>query len=284
MFYAAPVLVGDQLIVGDYRNVLHSLNPQTGAEKWSFSQAKGRWIASPLVVKDIIVAPCADHFLYALDLNGNLLWKFETGQPIWATPSTDGNLVYVASMDHSVYALDVASGDERWKKDLGAAIVFTPTLSDDGVLYLVTLAREIIALNTSGEILWNQKVENMVWSQPVVRDDFIYFSDTTGIVYAAQTSDGVIQWNLSIGGDAKTASLGIPAAMDDFIIFGLENGELVAVSYSGERLWTRSVNGSLYSGPVVTGDKLLVGVTQGENLVISYDVNGNQSWAFKPAK
>ncbi len=78
---------------------------------------------------------------YALDLNGNLLWKFETGEPIWATPTTDGKFVYVASMDHHVYALDPATGQEQWKTDMGAAIIFTPTLSEEGILYLATLAR-----------------------------------------------------------------------------------------------------------------------------------------------
>ncbi len=46
MFYAAPVLVGDQLIVGDYRNELHSINPDNGTQL-SFTGAKGKWITSP---------------------------------------------------------------------------------------------------------------------------------------------------------------------------------------------------------------------------------------------
>ncbi|HNS63841.1 MAG TPA: PQQ-binding-like beta-propeller repeat protein [Anaerolineaceae bacterium] len=284
MFYAAPVLVGDQLIVGDYRNELHSINPDNGKLNWSFTGAKGKWITSPLALDTMLLAPCADHFLYALDLNGNLLWKFETGEPIWATPTTDGKFVYVASMDHHVYALDPATGQEQWKTDMGAAIIFTPTLSEEGILYLATLAREVLAVRNTGEILWRQSVENLVWSQPVVRNGSMYFADTSGKVYSVKTADGSIQWTQSIGGEAGTAALGVPAVLDDALIYGLENGELVAISYSGDRLWTRSVNGTLYSGPVLAGDRLLVGVTQGDRLVVSFDLNGNESWSFTPAK
>ena len=129
-----------------------------------------------------------------------------------------------------------------------------------------------------------QSVEVLVWCQPVVSNGSMYFADTSGKVYSVKTADGSIQWTQSIGGEAGTAALGVPAVLDDALIYGLENGELVAISYSGDRLWTRSVNGTLYSGPVLAGDRLLVGVTQGDRLVVSFDLNGNESWSFTPAK
>ncbi len=60
-------------------------------------------------------------------------------------------------------------------------------------------------------------------------------------------------------GVKPTAALHQPAGR--MLDLRLGNGELVAISYSGDRLGTRSVNGTLYSGPVLAGDCLLVGVT-----------------------
>ena len=193
-------------------------------------------------------------------------------------------IVVVAPGGNDRFIVDPATGQEQWETDMGAAIIFTPTLSEEGILYLATLAREVLAVRNTGEILWRQSVENLVWSQPVVKNGSMYFADTSGKVYSVKTADGSIQWTQSIGGEAGTAALGVPAVLDDALIYGLENGELVAISYSGDRLWTRSVNGTLYSGPVLAGDRLLVGVTQGDRLVVSFDLNGNESWSFTPAK
>ncbi len=72
-FYAPPVLSpdGKQLLVGDYATTLTSLDPTNGNMIWSFKDAKGRWIGSPLMTADTIFAPNADDNLYALDFQGN---------------------------------------------------------------------------------------------------------------------------------------------------------------------------------------------------------------------
>ncbi len=51
-FYAAPTLTADgQLIVGDYSNVLHSINPSSGAENWSYDGATDRYVGSALATQ-----------------------------------------------------------------------------------------------------------------------------------------------------------------------------------------------------------------------------------------
>ncbi len=57
LFFAEPVLAGDQLIVGDYGKLLTSLKTSDGTEKWQFAEAKSRYIDSPLVMDDLIIAP-----------------------------------------------------------------------------------------------------------------------------------------------------------------------------------------------------------------------------------
>jgi outer membrane protein assembly factor BamB len=50
---------------------------------------------------------CDDHFLYAVDPDGNYKWSFETGGPInWTSPviAADGT-VYVTSADGKLYAI-----------------------------------------------------------------------------------------------------------------------------------------------------------------------------------
>ena len=136
-FYAAPILAdeGNQLLVGGYNNVLYSVNPANGLEIWAFGEAGNRYIASPLATEDGIFAANSDNTLYALDYDGQLMWKFTTDDPLWASPvwSENCGCIYQVSMDHTLYALNPENGSLVWKsEDLGGPMVSAPALSETG--------------------------------------------------------------------------------------------------------------------------------------------------------
>jgi len=281
MFYAAPVLADGQLIVGDYQHTLYSLNPATGQENWRFEDATNRYIASPLVVDGLILAPNADHTLYALDMDGKLVWSYETGQPLWASPVSDGSQIYLAAMDHNFYALNAQTGELVWQKDLGAAMLYTPTLSEDGHLFVSTLKNTIVALDTSGTVAWEWQGDAAVWAQPTLRDGRLYFGDQLGVLYCVDAEKGSVIWTIDAGGEDNIASFGTPLLLENVAVFSMENGDVIGVSYEGAKQWTRSITGTLYAGPVLAGDRFLVGVNKGESLIVTFDLNGNESWSFE---
>ena len=282
MFFAAPVLADDQLLVGDYENVLHSLDPNSGVEKWLFAQAQADWIASPLVVGETILAPNADHFLYALSKNGSLLWKFETGRALWAQPVSDGETVYQASMDHKVYAINIRDGRELWSVDVGGAVIYSPTLdAEEGTLYLTTLARNLMAINTrDGSIRWQRQFEGGMWTQPALKDGRLYLGDLQGKVYAISASDGAEVWSQNVDQPVT----GKAALLDSRVVFPTEDGSLIAMSLDGERLWSRTFEGKLYTGPVVIGDRLAVGIAGGKEFLKMVSLDGQDLWTFVPPK
>ncbi len=281
LFFAAPAIADGHLVVGDYLAVLHSLDPQTGQEQWTFTGAQGRWIASPLVLDSRIYAPNADHHLYALDLQGNLLWKFQASKALWSQPVSDGRRIYQASMDHFLYALDPSSGQKIWARDLGGAVIYSPVLSEEGVIYVSTLARNVLAIRAEdGSVIWQKAFEHNFWSQPLLHGDRLYLGDLGGKVYAISTQDGAVIWENTVGEPLT----GAPTWMDGQIVFTTENGKVVAYSETGEQKWTVTLEGKLYNGPVVANDHLLVGITQGKVLVQALTSGGQQAWAFEPPK
>ncbi|HEX9013670.1 MAG TPA: PQQ-binding-like beta-propeller repeat protein, partial [Anaerolineaceae bacterium] len=113
-FFAAPKPTKDgQLIFGGFDKILYSLNAQTGAQNWTFTESADRYVAPVLVTDTAIYAPSTDHNLYALDLKGQKQWAFKTGNMLWAQPSTDGQTIYLPSMDHNLYALGL-DGKQKW--------------------------------------------------------------------------------------------------------------------------------------------------------------------------
>lgn len=277
LFFAEPVLVGDQLIVGDYGKLLTSLKASDGTENWQFTEAKSRYIDSPLVINDLIIAPNADHNIYALDLNGKEVWRFTGGAAFWTKPVTDGVMVYVPCMDHYLYALDSSTGEMKWKTDLGASLVARAALDENGILYLGNLDGGVFAVNAAdGTIAWQTKVSGGVWAEPVLHEGKLYFGDQTGNINILNAVDGTQEQFIQ----TDSAILGRGGLFENGIIFGNEDGELIMVGFTGAKVWTRTLKGNIYGNLQTSGDRLIVIVNNGDEPLVAMDANGNQNWYF----
>ncbi len=284
-FYAPPVLTEDgQLLVAGYDSNLYSLDPNNkGAENWIFENAGSRYVASPLAAGDMIFAASADGFLYALDMDGKLQWSFETEQPIWANPVTDPacECIYVASMDHHVYAIKTSNGAQIWRsEDLGGAIVGTPAYAD-GTLYVGTFGKEVIALDaSSGSVLWRFTAKNWVWASPAISGDLLLAGDLDGYLYAINPESGLERW--SILQDGPIAST--PLITADRIYFTTETETIYAADLQGNIVWKQTVDGKLYGSPLAAGEVILVAPIKGDYLLVAFNSEGAQKWSFAPAK
>lgn len=280
LFYAEPVLVGEQLILADYDKKMTSVNAQTGVETWQFDDAKGRYIDSPAVVNNLIIAPNTDHSIYAVDLSGKLVWSYDAGHALWARPASDGETIYFPSMDRNLYALDAATGTLKWKTDLRTSSVARALLKD-GVIYLGNLDGTFFAVNAAdGTVKWEQKVGGGVWASPILHDGKLYFGDQSGRINILDSQDGKLIQYIETG----SAIVGAGALLDGGLAFGNEKGELVFIGFGGERLWTRSFEGSIYANLQYLDGRMMVSLNKSDKPLIALDSNGNENWYFAGKK
>ncbi len=284
-FYAPPALTSDnQLIISGYNNILYSLDATNGTEKWSFKNGKNRFIGSPLVTDAGIFASNSDNSLYALGLQGNLLWSFKTSGEQWAQPviDPDGSKLYIPSLDHYLYAINL-DGQLQWKttESLGGAIVGSPAISSAKVLYVGSFSSQMFAINTqNGEIIWKVPTEAWVWSGPVLKDNVLYFGDLNTSFYALNAENGNTLWKFQTDGPI----IGTPLLTEDAIYFGSEVGTLYSLDYQGKANWSKTIDAKIYQSPVKAGDLLLLAPVAKDYILMAFDMNGNQKWAFTPAK
>ncbi len=226
-----------------------------------------------------IYAPNADNNLYAVDFSGKLLWTFATGGPLWAAPVSDPgcSCVFIPSMDHHIYSVDAASGQQNWKsEDLGGSVVGTPAYAD-GALYVGTFASEMVAVDAaSGKILWRTPTTGWVWGGPRYQDGKLYFGDLTGNIYALDAASGTVDWKTQPDGPISDA----PLLTSDGLYFSTQSGSLVAVDLAGAIRWTQPVGGKLHTSPASAGDLILAAPVGTDELLFAYNAAGTQQWPF----
>ncbi len=283
-YYARPTLTEDnQLLVGGYDKVLYSLNPDNGSVLWSYTNATDRYIGNPLTSGDKIYAPNADTMLYAMDLQGNAQWTFETEDgPQWAQPISDPECtcIYLPSMNHQIYSIDAQSGRENWHtEELGGSVSGIPAFDPEGVIYAGTYASEMLAIDAqNGQILWRKPTNGWVWGGPIFKENRLYFGDLNGEVYALDATNGQVIWQVNTDG-AITDS---PLVTEDSLYVNTEAGTLYAFNLDGSILWSRPIGGKLYPSPVLAGDLILVAPIEADALIYALDINGNGRWSFSP--
>ena len=295
VFYSTPAVTPDGLVIIGSAGTDHSLiainpndiNPDTNApfEQWRFTGAKDYWVAAPLVHENKLFAVNADGNLYILDLQDQQSSKEATvvelgGGRLWSQPTTDGERVYITSLDHSVIAVDANTYDVLWHEDVGGAVPGSAVPGEDGSLYVGSLASQLEKFDpATGQHETVLDAENWVWSTPSLDGDTLYFSDVDGNFYSFNTSTGSQNWKSIQPDGPMTAS---PLVREEHILLATESGSIYAVDRSGKVLWSQEVGGKIYTTPIAVGDLTVVAPLETEFYLAALDLNGRQVWTFTP--
>lgn len=283
IFYSNPVFTSDgELIVGSSgaEHTLFRLDPDTGRETWSFIEAKDHWVASPLVVDNMIYAPNADGTLYVFDMNmqgdDKLAWSVELGGKLWAQPVSDGENLYLTTLDKKLYKVDLQTHKSREIATLEGAVPGVPALGEEQ-LYVGSFNSAMTAFNTGDDsIAWTSPVESWIWGGPVLDGEQLYFGDLDGNFYTIDATTGEIIDSFKPDG----AILATPLIFNGQIIFVSEDGTVYSLVPGENPQSMEKLDGKLYTAPVASGNLLLIAPFQGEFLLVALDADGKEEWHY----
>lgn len=107
-----------------------ALERATGQMVWRVMVGeKQRPLSAPSLHNDILYVGFAEGVMALNRRNGRTEWTFATSRPISAKPLIIHDTLYCTSEDHHLYALDLASGEERWRYELARRIEMPPLLT-----------------------------------------------------------------------------------------------------------------------------------------------------------
>jgi len=300
-YFAAPTIEEDLMVVGSYGERLVSVDVHNGQQKWTFDGAQDRYIGSALIKDGKIYAPNTDGFLYALNREGNLLWKFSSSGPNWTSPITDGEFIFMASMDHFLYAFqtDYPSGqlvqdkngqlslvsEPLWKVDLGAAVVAEPVLAD-GLIIVGTIDGNLHAVNIAEqEITWTfngGEAAASIWGAPVVTKEAIFYGDEKGNLYAVSRDDGTALWPSPYS--AGSSLIGGGVETENGILFISEEGKIFTINVDKVPRPVTSLGVLMYATPLYIDGCVIIAPATKEALLQAYDLEGKEIWKFIPSE
>jgi outer membrane protein assembly factor BamB len=297
----SPIVVNGIMYVGSYDQNLYALNAYTGSLIWKYDIGY-KVLSTPTVVDGRLYTGADNGHVLCLDANtGDLIWTSPliatngldqvfgvAGLQLRSSPNVVGNLLYIGSIDGTVYALNIDDGTINWQYQTGAPIASSPAVGN-GNVYILSCDLYMYALDAAtGNVVWkaitpkgtNQSASLMVGLEgsPLVAPNGIvyitvnydYKAPNTPSIMAFNATTGAIVWQFVPSSTAGTqVVLSTPVYLKDVLYIAnsqylqalnATTGSTLMVSFVGHELLasmavSSGINGDfLYFGTVLDAE------------------------------
>jgi outer membrane protein assembly factor BamB len=273
--WSSPAVVGNTVYFGSDDGIVYAVSADLGYPRWQF-QTGGRVRGRPTPDGAYLYALSDDGYLYELDRqSGKSVWRFDThggsvlrdgpgsGTAVYddftsAATVSDGT-VYVGSADKRLYALDAKTGLEKWHFDTEGMVRSTPAVVD-GRVFFGSRDHRVYAVDArTGALEWRYDTLREVVSSPLVADGTVYIGSRASDLLALSAVTGQLRWKYFYWSSWVESSARI---RNGTVYVGSSDAQQVFAidAATGQRVWSADVDGSPWSTPAVTDDRVYIGV------------------------
>jgi outer membrane protein assembly factor BamB len=189
----------------------HHLTPENAVLPLSRIEYKPQEFASATSDgQRVFVGSSASSFWAFSARDGAILWRHHVGGAVAGRPLfvDETGLVYFGCDDGGLYAIDAATGKERWVYRTHGPIASLPVYSD-GALFFTSGENRVYALDArTGAWRWQYDRESpdsftiRGYPSPLVWNGRIYAGFSDGYLACLQASTGEVIWARSLAGEA----------------------------------------------------------------------------------
>lgn len=253
-------------------------------------------MAQPVVLNGNVFTMDSDAVVSAFSLaNGQRLWRIDT-KPKDADDSTnvggglgaDGTTLYAVNGLSSLVALDIASGKEKWRHDLGVPGRSAPLIAD-GRVFVTTLDDRLFAFTAAdGRQLWTHQAAEPVTSMlgdpaAAYYRGLVIAGFGSGELACLRADSGSVVWTDGLGASQGRATVadflsirGLPVIVNG-LVYAISMGGLLVCNDvpTGRRVWERQVAGE--DTPYIAGNWMFIISAQQEIAAVNI-TDGRISW------
>jgi outer membrane protein assembly factor BamB len=254
-------------------------------------------MAQPVVLNDIVFTMGSDAEVSAFALaDGRRLWRADTKPKKNPGDSTnvggglgaDGTTLYAVNGLSQLVALDIATGKEKWRQDLGVPLRSAPMIAD-GRVFVTTIDDRLMAYTAAdGRQLWTHEATAPVTSMlgepaPAYYQGLVVVGFGSGELTCVRADSGSVVWTDGLGSSQGRASVadflsirGLPVIVNGLVYAISVGGVLVCNDVpTGRRVWDRQIAGE--DTPYIAGDWLFLISTDQEIAALSI-ADGRVAW------
>jgi eukaryotic-like serine/threonine-protein kinase len=179
----SPAISESTVYVSSDDRYLHALNATNGAEMWQSRTVSQ--ISSACLMDGYLYVGSYDGDVACVNASdGQIKWRFQTGDTIISSPAAAYGCVYFGSEDSNVYCLNASSGQKIWQTKTGYWVCSSPAVAE-GNIYIGSEDYSMYCLNaTTGAVKWSFQTGNYIDSSPAVVGNTLYFGSHDHNVYA----------------------------------------------------------------------------------------------------
>lgn len=214
--YSVPTVANNHLYVnGVDLDIIDVYDLTSGAFLYGVGPSVGGVpVCGPAVVGKTLYMATDDGYLYALGAlqeNTTPYWRadvgakrrFQENKPgayyVFSTPAVVGDTLYAGSTDFNVYALDTATGAERWHYLTGGPILHATVRVEGGVVYAASEDSALYALDArDGHLIWRYQTKGRIEATPLVDGNTVYLASTDTHVYALDAATGAMKTSYAL--------------------------------------------------------------------------------------
>lgn len=223
----------------------------------AWQQGAGKWhVDAPVAVvgERVLVGSAyldkekeGDRALFCLDAKtGDIRWQTPLKFNPWGGPSVIDDIIVVTGSTIGydpkllkqakgyVTALDLATGKERWRKELNAGVVSCAALTKELAIVSSTDGKVRAYQLSTGQLQWSYDAQFPIFAPPAIAGGRVYVGDLKGVVHAIDLASGAGQWKLDLAAHPDVKSPGM--------IYGgpaLQGGRLFVATCNLEGPWAR---------------------------------------------
>ncbi len=231
------------------------------------------------IVQGVVYVGSFDQHLYAIDLaSGTQKWKTKLG-PIKAAPGVREGVVYVGDVDGKFYAVAADSGKLLWQFATEGEITSGCNFSKEGLILVGSHDQNLYAIDRSGKAVWQFRTEGPVNGSPAVVGNRTFIAGCDSILHVLDTTSGKEVAAIDLEGQA-----GASAAVDgDRLYVGTMNNQVLGIDWKQKKVvWTfeaRKRQQPFYSSAAVTKDLIVVG-SRDKRLYALQRTTGREAWSL----
>ena len=260
---SAAVSAG-RVFFGDETGRLYAVDAATGELGWTFD-AEGGITSSAHPWGDRVLFGSYDGRIYCLAVaDGAPVWSVETEGYVHGTPAIYDSTVVSAGCDGALRMLDLATGRDQGSVELGTYVGASCAIDAAGTAYFGTFGNQVLAVDIeTGRIVW--RYQHPTRQQPFYASAAIADS----IVAVAGRDQTVHALDRGTGQPRWRFNAGArvdssPVISGDRLFFGSSQGHVHALDLgSGTEVWRYETGAGIVASPAVADGKLVIGSEDG---------------------